>query len=652
MKYRPEIDGLRALAVVPVIFFHAGFELFSGGFVGVDVFFVISGYLITTILIEDIENKRFSLVNFYERRARRILPALFFVMLVCIPFAWNWMLPNQMKDFSQSLAAVSLFASNLLFWKESGYFEAAAEQKPLLHTWSLAVEEQYYVLFPIFLFLAWRYGKNRVFWMIAVMASISLLLSEWGWRNDASANFYLAPTRAWELFAGSIVAFIVHKNGVQKNNYLALLGLIAIIFSIFIYDKSTPFPSVYALVPVLGVVLLILCADKETSVARLLGSKIFVGVGLISYSAYLWHQPLFAFARIRLVETPSSLQILALIVSSIILAYFSWRYIEKPFRQRDVMSRKVIFSFSLIGVMFFLFLGYQGHSTNGFKSLILNDRELAVLETTERSREPTCEYAIEKCLEFLEHGEKDTILLLGDSNAYHFSSGLRNLADDMSYDLVQLTEGGCLPLAEFYQLQQSHFLNMECITFNKMIKTSLSELDKKVDIIIVSAAWLVYFYGNDLYSEIENLKGLPKISTVRLSLDGENEIRREDREEIFSQYLNSLIKNLSDAANKVIVVGPLPPSITRFDSKFSIFNPRPLLSQNYFNATSSFSKVFREALTGSKVSTIDLASQLCSENFCDVERDGIYLYGDPIHFSHYGQSAIVVPHLRRALQRN
>ena len=136
MKYRAEIDGLRALAVVPVILFHAGFELFSGGFVGVDVFFVISGYLITTILIEDIENQRFSLVNFYERRARRILPALFFVMLVCIPFAWMWMLPSQMKDFSQSLVAVSLFASNVLFWRESGYFDAAAEEKPLLHTWS------------------------------------------------------------------------------------------------------------------------------------------------------------------------------------------------------------------------------------------------------------------------------------------------------------------------------------------------------------------------------------------------------------------------------------------------------------------------------------------------------------------------------------
>jgi len=278
MKYRAEIDGLRALAVVPVILFHAGFELFSGGFVGVDVFFVISGYLITTILIEDLENQRFSLVNFYERRARRILPALFFVMFVCIPFAWMWMLPTQMKDFSQSLVAVSLFASNIWFLRESGYFDAAAEEKPLLHTWSLAVEEQYYVLFPIFLILTWRFGKNRVFWMIVVMAAISLLLSEWGWRNKASANFYLAPTRAWELFAGSIAAFIVQTKGVQKSNALALTGLAAIIFSIFFYDETTPFPSVYALLPVLGVVLLVLYADKRRLLLRYLARKALLGL--------------------------------------------------------------------------------------------------------------------------------------------------------------------------------------------------------------------------------------------------------------------------------------------------------------------------------------------------------------------------------------
>ena len=374
LRYRSEIDGLRALAVVSVILFHAGFSSFSGGFVGVDVFFVISGYLITTIIVEDIENKKFSIVNFYERRARRILPALFFVMLCCIPFSFAWMLQNQIRDFSQSLVAVSLFASNILFWRESGYFAAAADEKPLLHTWSLAVEEQYYVLFPIFLFLTWRFGRRSVFWMIVVFAAISLALSEWGWRNMPTANFYLAPTRVWEILSGSIAAFLVYKNGVRKNNTFSILGLLLILFSIFFYDESTPFPSLYATVPILGVVLVVLYADRETIAAKLLSAKLFVGVGLISYSAYLWHQPLFAFARIRDINEYDGRLMMILSVMSLVLAYFSWRFVEVPFRNREVFTSRAVVLVSTTFFSALLCVGVLGHKTNGFESLILKYR--------------------------------------------------------------------------------------------------------------------------------------------------------------------------------------------------------------------------------------------------------------------------------------
>ena len=198
MYYRREIDGLRAVAVLPVILFHAGFELFSGGFVGVDVFFVISGYLITTIIINEMDDGKFSLLNFYERRARRILPALFFVVLCCIPFAWFLLLPSDMKDFSQSLVAVSTFSSNILFWRESGYFDTAAELKPLLHTWSLAVEEQFYILFPLFLMAAWRFGKRAIVWTLIASFAISLAVAHWGAYNKPGDAFFLLPTRAWE----------------------------------------------------------------------------------------------------------------------------------------------------------------------------------------------------------------------------------------------------------------------------------------------------------------------------------------------------------------------------------------------------------------------------------------------------------------------
>ena len=207
MDYRREIDGLRAIAVLPVILFHAGFETFSGGFVGVDVFFVISGYLITTIIIAELEQGKFSIINFYERRARRILPALFLVMLVCIPLAWFWLLPRDMQDFSQSLVAVTVFASNILFWRESGYFDTAAELKPLLHTWSLAVEEQYYVIFPLFLMSFWRLGKRWIMILLVAVFVVSLALAQWASLAKPSAAFFLLPARGWELLVGAFAAF-------------------------------------------------------------------------------------------------------------------------------------------------------------------------------------------------------------------------------------------------------------------------------------------------------------------------------------------------------------------------------------------------------------------------------------------------------------
>jgi peptidoglycan/LPS O-acetylase OafA/YrhL len=192
MKRRAEIDGLRAIAVLPVILFHAGSPIFCGGFVGVDIFFVISGFLITSIIAFEIDEERFSFRHFYERRARRILPALFFVVFCCIPFAWLWMFPKQLTEFSRSVAALVLFISNLFFWKQNGYFHDASNIEPLLHTWSIAVEEQYYLLFPPFLFLAWKLGHRKMFGLIVVLALASLLLSELCLRYEPSANFFLA----------------------------------------------------------------------------------------------------------------------------------------------------------------------------------------------------------------------------------------------------------------------------------------------------------------------------------------------------------------------------------------------------------------------------------------------------------------------------
>ena len=375
MQYRREIDGLRALAVLPVLFFHAGFQSFSGGYIGVDIFFVISGYLITSIILGELQTRSFSILKFYERRARRILPALFLVMLTSLPFAWWWMSPTGLQDFSKSLVAVSLFLSNILFWKEAGYFATANELKPLLHTWSLAVEEQYYVLFPIFLMLAWRLGRRWIIGILLVAALASLAASQWALTRYTSAAFYLLPTRGWELLIGALAAFYLlpRENASDTPINLALhqaaslLGLLLISYSVFAFDKFTPFPGINALPPTIGAVLIVLFAKPQTAVGKLLGSKLLVGIGLISYSAYLWHQPLFSFARYGSLQEPGKLAYLALIMASLLLAYFTWKFVETPFRDKAVITRKQIFLFGLFGSLFFVGVGLIGVYNKGFE---------------------------------------------------------------------------------------------------------------------------------------------------------------------------------------------------------------------------------------------------------------------------------------------
>jgi peptidoglycan/LPS O-acetylase OafA/YrhL len=255
-------------------------------------------------------------------------------MALCIPFAFAWMLPVAFKDFSQSLGAIALFSSNVLFWLEADYFAEDAEEKPLLHTWSLAVEEQYYVLFPLFLLLLWRAGRRNAVLATTLLALVSLFLSELGWRLAPVANFYLLPTRAWELLAGSLCAFWMRERPPSANGPLALLGLGMILYSVLVFNAETPFPSLHTLLPVGGAALVILYGEAGTLAARVLSARPMVGVGLVSYSAYLWHQPLFAFARIRSPLPPEPWVLALLAAASFPLAYLTWRYVERPFRAR------------------------------------------------------------------------------------------------------------------------------------------------------------------------------------------------------------------------------------------------------------------------------------------------------------------------------
>lgn len=419
MEYRREIDGLRALAVLPVILYHAGF---TGGFVGVDIFFVISGYLITSIILAELKGNSFSLLKFYERRARRILPALFLVMTVSSIFAYFWLLPDELKNFGQSLVATTLSSNNVLLAMTSGYWTLASEFKPLLHTWSLGVEEQYYVIFPIFMMLGWRYFKPILSVIIIAFFFVSLVVASYGvfWKPDLA--FYLLPSRAWEIIIGSLIAFYSTRicdgiHGQKLKQSLGLLGFSLILFSIFVFDRNTPSPGLYMLVPVIGAALVILFATKETIAGRILGSRPMVGLGLISYSAYLWHQPVFAFARIYSVNAPNLLVMLFLALMSIVLAYLTWRFVETPFRRKNGFSKVSIWCSALILSVFFIALGLFLHKSYGliYRIYDMNSVSLSDIDKTIYNQRV---FALKKD-SFVSDG-KLRILVIGNSFARDF----------------------------------------------------------------------------------------------------------------------------------------------------------------------------------------------------------------------------------------
>lgn len=472
MKYRAEIDGLRALAVVPVIFFHAGFEMFSGGYAGVDVFFVISGYLITTAIVEEMDRGHFSLGHFYERRARRILPALIFVCLACIPVAWAWLLPRDMIDFSRSLAAVATFSSNILFWRESGYFDTSSDLKPLLHTWSLAVEEQYYILFPIFMLAVWRFGKRPATITLGLVFLLSLGCAHWGAYNKPAAAFYLLPTRGWELLVGVFTALYLHRRqstpGYRLENLLAAMGLLIIVVAVLVFDRHTPFPSAYTLLPTLGTALIILYANKGTFVKNALASPVLVGIGLVSYSAYLWHHPLFAFARYNGETDANTVLFAGLSILSLVLAYPTWKYVETPFRNGRIIARRHIVLFGLVGTILLTGIGLAGDHMKGFPARIADDTEYQ--NVVHRFR---INFGInENCdTTFSDHpscrnSDTPEILLWGDSFAMHLAHGI--LAANPNAKMIQATVSQCPPILGL-AIPGSIFGARNCIASNDRV---------------------------------------------------------------------------------------------------------------------------------------------------------------------------------------
>ena len=652
MNYKREIDGLRALAVLPVILFHAGFETFSGGFVGVDVFFVISGYLITTIILAELEQGKFSIINFYERRARRILPVLFLVMLVCIPLARVWLLPSDMNDFSQSLVAVSVFSSNILFWRESGYFDTAAELKPLLHTWSLAVEEQYYVLFPLFLMLFWRLGKRWILVTLGLLFVASLTLAEWAAYAKPAAAFYLLPTRGWELLIGAFAAFYLSKAsrkefGKGVGEVGGWLGVALILYAVFAYSKATPFPGLYALVPTLGTVLIILFATQQTSVGKFVGNKAFVGVGLMSYSAYLWHQPVFAFAK-TYTFGQLSMEITAfLILLSFFLALLSFRCVEIPFRSKGKVSRHSIFLLSIFGGAFFISVGSIISVNNGLPGNKSSINKAIGDWSHPGNLSKTNIHGYYKM-----HANKPIdVLFFGDSHAEQFAP-LSTQMEALGLNVGFLSGGGCPPVPNLLDDLNPHCFNL----FHRLSK--VLGIESNLSKVVVGGCFNCYFIGQ--YRSTPNPGGT--YNYYYLS-NGEKLFFRKGKGQAEAILgLNIFLKGLSEKY-KLIFIGDNPSSenfnpwvilsyIKRGESDY--FKTRyPSFINGEFNVSKEELRLddkLRE-VTPSNATYLSMVDVVCPSGRCKaLDNNGSPLYKDGNHMRPDYVKDVVGPHLMKNIR--
>lgn len=366
--YRPEIDGLRALAVCIVVLFHMDVTGFSNGFLGVDIFFVISGFLITTIILREHKEEKFLYGSFIVRRARRILPALFCVMLVCVPFAFWLMLPDALENFGQSIVASVFSANNILLWMSAGYWDLAAEYKPLLHTWSLGLEEQFYLLFPpLFLIVLSKYYHNVILILsFALIGSLQIMYLELA--RDPMSAFYLPHARAWQLLAGSLAAAYSFQYSPTANSKLTLVAIVLVVFAISPDEYLSVSKPIRMILATTGAALYVTWANASSSVVWIFIQSPVVFIGTISYSFYLWHQPILAFIRVSLFDKPTSLEMCLGATAAFLLAIVTWRFVEQPFRSDSKIPKALFLKYTGASAALLIALGLSMHLSNGFSS--------------------------------------------------------------------------------------------------------------------------------------------------------------------------------------------------------------------------------------------------------------------------------------------
>lgn len=633
LAYRRDIDGLRAVAVIAVVLFHFGVPGFTGGFVGVDVFFVISGYLITSIIWNQRQAGRFSFVEFWARRARRILPALFAMIIAVLAVGWFLLAPKDYEELGRSVRYQVMFVSNILFMRQDGYFDVASDLKPLLHTWSLAVEEQFYIIFPLLLTLLSSRLKH---WRLALFGVllVSFGLSVWAIQHHPEKAFFLLPMRAWELLAGAMLA-VAPKHAWRLKplaaQALSLLGMGLILLAVFVYDKSTPFPGATALLPVLGVVLLILAnGHRETLVGQLLSSRVMVGLGLISYSWYLWHWPVFVFSSYASVDEPGALDTAGLILLTLVLGYLSWKFVETPFRERRLLAgRRQILLAGFCGI---LLLGLAGQSLRWTDGLPwrLSEQALQYAKGREWRPELMACLADDKTPDdklFCHYGMTDLptrAMVWGDSHATALIPVFDDGAKAHGVSVILASSPGCIPVDGLEH-------DGVCARFNKRVEQGLKT--QSVSDVVLVARWSLYLYG-DAKGDLGHVLRTP---------DGRYD--RVDAERRLAEGLRTRVAQLRAAGHRVWLVkeAPLqafspPYRLTRLAMLDRPVDDVGLDVEAHHKRQVFISQLFAQlAQEDPAVRVVDPAPRLCDDKgLCHAELGGYSLYTDDNHLSEVG----------------
>jgi len=632
MKYRADIDGLRSLAIIPVILFHAGLKKFSGGFIGVDIFFVISGFLITSLIVEEIGKETFTISNFYVRRIKRIFPALFFVMAVTgVVFSFFAVPAPFFKEIGQSIAAAVTFVSNILFWQQSDYFSTQAEFKPLLHTWSLSIEEQFYLFFPLMLILINRYLNKQFVRAVLVVFVSSLLFSSLSASAYPNANFYLLPSRAWELMLGSLIAlgFAPKFSNKYILNAASIIGILMISYSIFAFDDMTPFPSYYALIPCVGTALIIISGSggRLSAVNKILSFRPFVWTGLLSYSLYLWHYPLFSLRKYWSFRYADSFFFsnTFLIFLTVILALMSYFFIETPFRKMKINNRKLFFSSTLVIMIFLTGAGLLVHLQEGmawrFPNLPVlteDDKDLGGFGISVKDVRYDSAYFVGDTSR-----EPETILW-GDSHARSYSYGVDAFGKKYGKSIFVVGFVGTPPVLDIEVVDRHK--PKRAIQFNDKVFQIIAE-NSNIQNVLLSARWLAYYSPEDALDSTDDRR-LATLKTVSKSADMNKTIMKTHMEKMIKQ-LNSLGKN-------VFVLMDVPNYSNTGTGVYQGYVKRTTSKRDYNRYARPFRRMLQQLQVKTPFTIVEYQDGLFEDNQYITVKNGQMLYRDQQHLTKYG----------------